>query len=169
MLDLEDFIRQAREFSHIKIFGICFGHQIIAHALGGKIGKNPCGSYLFSCGEIKVTREFSNKGFFQSTFTNRDNFYIMQSHMQQVLVKPNTARTVGSSAECHNEVLMYGENVLTMQGHPEVSVDRMEKFTVPMIKSKGLITDDEERKVRKQLINDNGDELISLVTKFFQP
>src|SRR5690606_29335884 len=39
---LEDFIRRAMA-EHVPLVGICFGHQIIAQALGGQVGKHPAG------------------------------------------------------------------------------------------------------------------------------
>ena len=40
---LKDFIRQVDATTNSKILGICFGHQIIAEALGGKVEKNTLG------------------------------------------------------------------------------------------------------------------------------
>ena len=88
--------------------------------------------------------------------------------MDQVIEKPKGSVTMGWSEECLHEVLSYGDNILTMQGHPEITVDRMDKLTIPLFRSKGLITDTEEKFIRKSLVNENCDELITLVTKFFQ-
>ena len=169
MLELEEFIRQVRATPSVRMFGMCFGHQLIAKALGGRIGKNPCGSYLFSCGNVTISQEFSSKRYFQEPFgSTRDNFYIFQSHNDQVIQKPKESVRAGWSPECANEVLSYGNHILTMQGHPEVSVDRMENLTIPLIRSKGLITEARAKVVHKELVNENCNELVTLITRFFQ-
>ena len=38
-----DYTAQALQRKHIRIIGVCFGHQIVARAMGVKVGRNPEG------------------------------------------------------------------------------------------------------------------------------
>lgn len=49
-----EFVRKAHRERSVRLVGICFGHQIIARALGSKIGRNIKGWEL-SVGEVQLT------------------------------------------------------------------------------------------------------------------
>ncbi|MEM7469852.1 MAG: type 1 glutamine amidotransferase [Pseudomonadota bacterium] len=100
---LEAFIRDAFEEA-VPMVGICFGHQIIATALGGHVEKFDGGwslglnAYEFEgLGEIKLNAW----------------------HQDQVLRIPDGARTIASSAFCQHAALLYDKRALTIQAHPE--------------------------------------------------
>lgn len=168
MLDLEEFIRQVNQIPKIRLFGICFAHQLIAKAFGGKVGRNPCDRYLLGSERLTLSDELLKQRYFTEPFNDKKEIYIMQSHFDQVLEKPTNCTNFGRSEDCENEILAYGDNILTMQGHPEISVTRMDNITIPYFKKKGLISDTQSRIARKGLANSNGDELIGLVGKFLQ-
>merc|ERR1711962_1242031 len=89
----------------IRIIGICFGHQLIARLHGG---------------EIELERAFQKKLYVRNRFgSNCDRIKIMEFHNEQVLVKPKAAQLVGKSKSCENEILLYDDWMLTLQGHPE--------------------------------------------------
>ena len=95
-----------------KIVGICFGHQLVAQALGGKTGK-------------------SNKGWGVGLHTHRfsglpdwhdqgdASFDILVSHQDQVLENASGATVLAGSEFCENAVCQLGDHILTFQGHPE--------------------------------------------------
>lgn len=56
ILKLVDFTRKAYEDKRVKIFAICFGHQILARALGVKVGRNPKGWELAVC-EVDLSEQ----------------------------------------------------------------------------------------------------------------
>ncbi|GLS20749.1 glutamine amidotransferase [Labrys miyagiensis] len=105
---LERLIREIFD-ARIPMIGICFGHEIIAQALGGRVGKSGRG---WTVGPVQYER--SDLKQIQT---------IIAWHQDQVTVKPALAERVGSSADCENAVLRYGSNVLTYQGHPEITPD----------------------------------------------
>ena len=108
---LMDFIRRLHE-KQKKIVGICFGHQAIAHALGGRTEKADAGW---------------GQGIHRHRFTERPlwfddgelEFPVLVSHQDQVTLKASGAEVLAGSDFCPNAVCSIGDRVLTFQGHPE--------------------------------------------------
>jgi GMP synthase-like glutamine amidotransferase len=95
-----------------KLVGICFGHQLIAHALGGKVEKSSKG-----WGVGLHTHEFNSK---PPWYDRGDaNLDILVSHQDQVVKIANDAQVLAGSEFCKNAVCQIGEKILTFQGHPE--------------------------------------------------
>jgi GMP synthase-like glutamine amidotransferase len=95
-----------------KIIGICFGHQLVAQALGGKTEKSDKGW---------------GAGLHTHTFTEIPSWHdgegadlnILVSHQDQVVENATGARVLASSDFCENAVCQIGDQILTFQGHPE--------------------------------------------------
>jgi GMP synthase-like glutamine amidotransferase len=102
---LTEFIRAAYEQSSPMV-GICFGHQIIAQALGGKVEKYAGG---WSIG----TREYETS----DGSTLRLNAW----HQDQVVALPPGAQVTAQNDFCKYAGLAYGDKALTIQPHPEFS------------------------------------------------
>ncbi|MFT4717466.1 MAG: GMP synthase-like glutamine amidotransferase [Paracoccaceae bacterium] len=101
---LEDFLRAAFK-AEIPIVGICFGHQILAQALGGKVAK-------YDGGWTVGPTEYQMNG--SKTMLNA-------WHQDQVIERPTGAKVIGTAAHCENAMLAYGDTALTIQAHPEIS------------------------------------------------
>ena len=106
---LEDFIRRAQA-DGVPMVGICFGHQIIAQALGGKVEK-------FAGGWAVGPQDYDFDG-----TTLRLNAW----HQDQVTTPPPGARTLASNAFCAHAALAYGDTMFTVQAHPEYGPDFIE-------------------------------------------
>ncbi|WP_128253581.1 type 1 glutamine amidotransferase [Falsirhodobacter deserti] len=101
---LERFIRNAFA-AHVPIVGICFGHQIIAQALGGRVEKFDRG---WSVGATDYR-------FGDETLT------LNAWHQDQVVEAPKEATVLATSDFCANAALVYEDRALTVQAHPEFS------------------------------------------------
>ncbi len=104
---LEDFLRRTY-CAGVPIVGVCFGHQILAQALGGKVEKFAGG---WSVGPVDYT----------GADGRRDR--IMAWHQDQVTAVPADAEVIGSSDFCANAMLTYGNKALTVQPHPEFTAE----------------------------------------------
>ncbi len=91
--------------------GICFGHQIIAQALGGKVEKFTGG---WSVGRVEY--ELDNQVF---GVVSEQTVPLMAFHQDQVTRVPDGAINVGSTSFCQNAALIYDSRILTIQPHPE--------------------------------------------------
>jgi GMP synthase (glutamine-hydrolysing) len=117
---LEDFIRECHE-KGVPMVGICFGHQAIAQALGGKVEK-------YSGGWSVGRERYDMDGF-------DDDVYLHAWHQDQVLEKPAEAEVAGSSPFCRYAALVYGDWAWTVQPHPEFNSD----FVADLIVARGNV------------------------------
>lgn len=120
ILALVDWIRSC-EARRKPLVGICFGHQIIARALGGVVEKSHKGWGLGSC-EVKVVafKEWMNLAI--------DSARMLVSHQDQVVVVPRQMRVIAGNDFCPNFMLVKDNHILTVQGHPEFSPEFTEKL-----------------------------------------
>ena len=109
--ELEAFVVQLWEAA-VPLVGICFGHQVMAKALGGEVHKSPKGWGVgLSFNDVIV-----NKPWMQPT---RDSLDLIVSHQDQVVRLPPQAEILGRSDFCPYYLLQYGEHFMSVQGHPE--------------------------------------------------
>jgi GMP synthase (glutamine-hydrolysing) len=113
---LESLIRAIRDAGR-PLVGVCFGHQIIAQALGGKVEKYAGG---WSVGRT----EYDFGG---------ETIALNAWHQDQVTVLPPGATVCGTNDFCAHAALVYGDRIFTVQAHPEFHRD----FTADMIEKRG--------------------------------
>lgn len=111
---LEQFVRELHA-ARRKLIGICFGHQLVAQALGGKVAKSPKG---WGCG-------IQCYAMAQAEFPEADGpeVCLLASHQDQVSELPPGARVIATNAHCEYAGMTLGEHILTFQGHPEFVPD----------------------------------------------
>lgn len=94
-----------------KLFGICFGHQLINHALGGKVERARRGWGLGTY-EVTLFKDLEN-------IKRGQNLSLIAIHQDQVVIPAPCFEVVAGSDFCPNYVTRYKDQVLTVQGHPE--------------------------------------------------
>jgi GMP synthase (glutamine-hydrolysing) len=119
---LEEFIREAHVHK-VPMVGICFGHQVIAQALGGKVEK-------FGGGWCVGPQSYD----FEGTPVTLNAW-----HQDQVVEKPAAARVVATHPFCDYAALAYGDDILTIQAHPEYSAQTFE--TLARTRGPGVVPD----------------------------
>lgn len=115
MNPLRDFIHKAH--GQTRLVGICFGHQIIADALGGEVRKSEKGwglgrhRYLAGTGAVRLGLA-------------GEAISIACSHQDQVIVPPADAEVIHASEFTPNAGLLYRNGkTLSFQPHPEFEDD----------------------------------------------
>lgn len=101
------------------VLAICYGHQLLAHALGGSVGYNPRGRQI---GTIDVT--LTEQGQSDPLFGGLSAvLHLPVSHRQAVVALPDGARILATSARDPNHAVRLGERVWGVQFHPEFDAD----------------------------------------------
>ena len=94
------------------LVGICFGHQIIAHALGGEVQQSKrgwgIGVHNYSLREKPAWMSLNG-----ATFT------VPVCHQDQIEQLPVGATVLAGNAHCGNFMVQFNETTLGIQGHPE--------------------------------------------------
>lgn len=100
---LEGFIQDVYA-AKLPLVGVCFGHQIIAQALGGKVEK-------FSEGWSVGRKTYTGPDGEETT--------LLAWHQDQVTELGPDAKLVAGDDFCKHAILSYGDTVFTTQPHPE--------------------------------------------------
>ena len=110
-----DFVREVSQLER-PFVGICYGMQMMAKALGGKV-------------------EFSEKGWGIGVATSSvcrqplwmgqgvDEVNLVVSHQEQVVELPDNATLIAGSDFCNHSIFSVGRHMLGIQGHPEFTAD----------------------------------------------
>ncbi len=113
MAPLEEFLRQVVAVP-VPVVGICFGHQILATALGGRVEKSTKG-----WGVGPTTYELARHKPWMVGSPLSDTFTINAMHQDQVVELPPDAEVFASSAFCPYAGLSYHDRAISFQAHPE--------------------------------------------------
>ena len=147
---LEDFIR-ASYAAGIPMIGVCFGHQIIAKAMGGRVEK-------FDKGWSVGLTDYHING---------RTYAINAWHQDQVVERPAQSEVFAQTDFCENAGLLYGDRIWTIQPHPEYGAD----FIDNLIETRGAgVVPDALLKNAKSLLDRPSDrmEIAKMMADFFK-
>jgi len=96
------------------VFGICFGHQLIANALGGRVGRSSIGMRVGA-----VTTQFSQHAAWMQPAQQTVTLYA--AHEDQVVELPPGATVLSGDEVCPVAAYAIGRSVFATQFHPEFS------------------------------------------------
>ncbi|HAK52262.1 MAG TPA: GMP synthase [Gammaproteobacteria bacterium] len=94
--------------------GVCFGHQLLAHFLGGQTQAAPVG-WGVGVHQSRIVGAAP----FMSPY--KESVRLVVSHKDQVIAPPRGAEVIASSDFCPVSMFTLGEHIMGMQGHPEFS------------------------------------------------
>jgi GMP synthase (glutamine-hydrolysing) len=147
---LEQFIRDAQA-SDVPLVGICFGHQIIAQALGGQVAKFD--------GGWAVGRQTYQWG--------DDDIALNAWHQDQVVTLPRGAKVVASNDFCANAALVYAGQAFTVQPHPEFGDQMIDGLAT--LRGPGVVPDPLLAAAKSSMGQPNGNQkLAAMIGLFFR-
>ncbi|KAH7297585.1 hypothetical protein KP509_25G002500 [Ceratopteris richardii] len=118
VLDLCEVIRKVHRMNR-KLLGICFGHQVISRALGGKTGRAINGWEL-GLKKIVLSNPAYPKPYIRQL---PSSLSIIEVHQDEVYELPPGGEILASSDKTSVEMYAIGNQVLGVQGHPEFTKD----------------------------------------------
>ena len=108
----------------VPLLGICYGHQLLANALGGVVGSSPIGIELGTV-NVKLNGDAAKDPLFKYTPTA---FKAHASHSQSVIQLPPDAVLLASSKNEPNHAFSIGPHAWGLQFHPEFDADIMKTY-----------------------------------------
>lgn len=120
---LEAFIRDSFA-AHVPMVGVCFGHQIIAQAMGGTVERH-AGGWAIGATDYDF---------------NGQSMTLNAWHRDQVTKVPAGAKVIASNDFCTNAALLYDDRALTVQAHPEFRPEFVDGLM--QTRGKGLVPED---------------------------
>jgi GMP synthase-like glutamine amidotransferase len=111
MAPLQDFIREVAQ-AQLPLVGVCFGHQIVAAALGGEVVKSDKG-WGVGAHSYRVER---NHAWMREQVSSVSMYAF---HQDQVMTCPPSAEVFLGSEFCPYAGLSYGDSIISVQAHPE--------------------------------------------------
>ena len=120
---LEQFIRDAFA-TRVPVVGICFGHQIVAQAMGGKVER-------YEAGWAVGATDYDFAG---------EKVTLNAWHRDQVVTAPEGAKVVATNDFCANAALLYDDCAFTVQAHPEFRPEFVDGLM--KTRGKGLVPDE---------------------------
>jgi GMP synthase (glutamine-hydrolysing) len=114
----------AAQAAGVPILGICYGHQLLAHAVGGEVADNPEGPEY---GTVEATLERPSQE--DSLLRGLPiRLAVQASHSQSVIKLPKTAVHLAHTEKDPNHAFRIGERAWGIQFHPEFDADIMREY-----------------------------------------
>ncbi len=123
MLRVEAFVRELHAAS-VPLLGICFGHQLVAQALGGNVARNPRGREI---GTVAVTSIATGV---QDPLLRGipDAFAVNATHVDTVATLPVGAKVLARTDLEPHAIFAVGDFTKCVQFHPEIDGDAMRGY-----------------------------------------
>jgi GMP synthase (glutamine-hydrolysing) len=102
------------------VLGVCFGHQLLGQALGGRVARNPRGREI---GTVHLERVAEDP-----LFSGDEPFEVNMTHLDAVVELPAGAAVIGRTALDPHAAVRFGERAWGVQFHPEIDADVMAAY-----------------------------------------
>ncbi len=116
-------IRRAMD-AEVPLFGVCYGHQLMAYALGGRVDYLPGGREI-GTQPIELLHEARRDAL---TSNLPASFRAHTTHEQSVLEPPKNATVLARSQRDPHQLLRYGPKAISTQFHPEFNAEVMRDY-----------------------------------------
>jgi GMP synthase (glutamine-hydrolysing) len=120
---LEEWIRSLLN-AGTPLFGICYGHQLLARAAGGQVGNHPQGKEIGTV-SVELFPDCATDPVFQAL---PQSFHAQVTHLQTVLKLPEGATRLAANDYESNHAFRLGDSAYGVQFHPEYSAGIMRSY-----------------------------------------
>lgn len=131
-----EWIRQLMA-NDVPLLGVCYGHQLMAQALGGEVNYHPAGAEVGQK-TLQLHEAALDEPLLNGFPTQFDAFL---THEQSVLTPPPNARVLASSGHDQHQIIRYTPRALSVQFHPEFSPLIMREIIKYRSQAKGIAPD----------------------------
>ncbi len=148
MDDAAGFIRDAAQ-AGVPVLGVCFGHQLLGHAYGGRVRQNPNG---WEVGTVEI--ELTDAGARDPLFDGLPRrMPVNQSHRDEVHQLPGEVQALASGGRTETQALAVGAHVRGVQFHPE-----MDRVVIRRLIAhrRAILTDDAQ--ARGRILHDHAED-----------
>lgn len=143
IIELKSFVRDIYKYRK-KYVGVCFGHQLLAEALGGKVAKSNRG-WCVGVHQFDILKQEDWMLPYQPTIQ------LLMMCQDQVQILPEKSVVLASTKKCPIGMFQVGKNMLGIQAHPEFSKGydqalmelRVERMGLPVV-TKGIASLDKK-------------------------
>jgi GMP synthase (glutamine-hydrolysing) len=118
-----DWVKQAVD-AEVPLLGVCYGHQLLAHAMGGVVGDNPNGK-AFGTVTIRLNQQGCQDRLFEGV---PGTFAAHVCHSQCVLQLPDGATLLASSDTDPHHAFVIGRRAWGVQFHPEFGGQMLRRY-----------------------------------------
>lgn len=168
---LESFIQRAHALRKPKVFGTCFGHQAIAKALDGKVGKNPSGKFVCHNEKIVLCEDVNDSKFLNDVkrmnAINSKPFRMLKAHCEYVEELPANAKSVASSESCKHEIVLFSDNIIGVQSHADFDESDLTDIILPSLLQRNIITQEEFDNAHESFKQPNACSEVSIAIRNF--
>ncbi|TKY54659.1 homoserine O-succinyltransferase [Spatholobus suberectus] len=116
------FMLQTLDAMEKKVLGICFGHQVLCRALGGRVGKSNTG-WDIGIRQVHFIKDLARSYSYLEHHEMTESLSIVEVHQDEVYEVPVGAEVVASSDKTGVEMFAIADHILGIQGHPEYARD----------------------------------------------
>lgn len=158
--ELRDYLRKNR---FPKLIGICFGHQIIAEARGGKVEK-----LGWNIGVREISPIAGSDVWHGNPHTDEGpaKCLVRYNHQDQVVELPDGAEVVAYSEHCPIAMYYCADEVMAFQFHPEFTRDYHKRVLDRVHRQKFLNDEQFSRAIREVDHEDQGQEFVGMLHAF---
>jgi len=117
---LEKYIQKVSKTT-LPLLGICYGHQLIAKALGGRSDFNKKGKEIGVVKIKKIALDLLLKSI-------PKRFYAYETHYQSVVKLPRGAKVLAKNYKENHQAVRFTKNIWGVQFHPEFDEHIMKEY-----------------------------------------